>query len=379
MNRRIRSVRKKERGQIPGLYDNAYHAGLETTRNWIGPLENTRAIVEEGRIVSMLQITPFRIWVGGREVTMGGIGGVATRSDRLGKGYAAALMADSVRRMREMGLWTSGLYPFSYAYYRKFGWELCAQTIVYEGLKRDGIAVSGETDPVRLCPGGERPDLLDTAYRNFARGHNCCVVRTRRMWAEALARSGEAYLIGDRRHPTGYFLADYKPAEGGVEMVVRELACSGDRAYGSFFKFLSRLPAQVDRFTVHASPGALLWKHFKEPFACKTVLRPGLQFRVVDVRRALEARGFPEDVDGSAVFSVRDEFAPWNRGPWRMEISGGRCGIKKSSAPPDFDCSIQTFSELYSGFKPADGLAPASAGFLTKAFSGRIPLIFDRF
>src|SRR5579883_1559713 len=87
-------------------------------------LENKRVLRVEGQVVSCLTIIDASCWIGGAPVRMGGIAGVATRMEERRKGYAGQLLLDTARLLETRGYALSGLFPFSYDYYRKFGWEL---------------------------------------------------------------------------------------------------------------------------------------------------------------------------------------------------------------------------------------------------------------
>jgi len=383
MAQTIRKVAEKERRLIPEIYANAYRVDPPEAERWARgtALGDTRAIFEAGRIVSILQIHPYKIYVGGNQVTMGGIGGVATRADRQGKGFAGSLMTDSLFQMRERGFWTSILYPFSYAFYRKFGWELCGLNYSYGEIRRDQILPAREKDLVHSTQAGREIGLLDPVYREFAVRHNLCVVRNGRMWKNRLSsirrERGEVYVIRSGKKTTGYFFCIHKPLDFGYEASIREFACLDEEAYKAFFGFLAQLPVQVARISIFAPSSPLLWKYLKEPYAARTLVAPLLQFRVVDVRKAVEARGFPRDVSGRAVLAIRDETADWNAGPWELEIGDGKARMKKTTLTPDFTCSIQAFSELYSGHAAADQLA--ADGKLKVRLQPRIPFLKNAF
>src|SRR5947207_248211 len=68
--------------------------------------------------------TAAQALIGDAALPMGGICHVATLAAERNKGYASALMRDALRAMRAQGLCTSVLFPFSFRYYRKFGYEL---------------------------------------------------------------------------------------------------------------------------------------------------------------------------------------------------------------------------------------------------------------
>ena len=87
-------------------------------------LLSTIAIFEDGKLMSSVTVEPYRVHFGyGTQLDYGGIGGVACANERRGRGYVQQLLIRSLALMEEQGQTISGLYPFAYAFYRKFGWE----------------------------------------------------------------------------------------------------------------------------------------------------------------------------------------------------------------------------------------------------------------
>lgn len=394
---KIRQVKESERELIAEIYNNSYRIGREKALQWAqaAKLANTRAIFEKGHIVSMLQIIPYQVYIGGKIVPMGGIGGVATRADCQRKGYASALMRDSVKQMKGRGLWVSILFPFSYAYYRKFGWELCGHRYVYREFAQDKVIPFEEKELVRFCEGKKEIPILAKVYTDFAKyQYNLCVMRTKETWLKKITElqnnRAQIYYVEDKNQPIGYFICSDKPLEYGYETVIREYACLNETAYKAMFGFLSQLPTNVAKITLYAPYSPLLWKYFKEPFYPKTSMEPALQFRVVDVKKSLEMRGYPEEANGKVIFTLSDDCAQWNCGPWKLELEKGNPKVTQITADEkiDFCCSIQTFSELYCGYRSAEELAlvgkldfknHSKLDFLNRAFFDKPTYILDFF
>src|SRR5690242_14662527 len=87
-------------------------------------IENKRVLRVNGSIVSCLTIVDTACWIGQGVVRLGGVAGVVTRPALRRRGYAGRLLRETVRTLDEQGYALSALFPFSYDYYRKFGWEL---------------------------------------------------------------------------------------------------------------------------------------------------------------------------------------------------------------------------------------------------------------
>jgi len=86
--------------------------------------DNLRLLfADDGKIASTVCIIPKIMNFAGYDLTLGGIGGVATDPAYRGKGYANMLMVDAVDAMEKDGYDLSILYPFKEEYYAQFGYR----------------------------------------------------------------------------------------------------------------------------------------------------------------------------------------------------------------------------------------------------------------
>jgi aminoglycoside 2'-N-acetyltransferase I len=95
---------------------------------------------EAGKIVSNVGMITREILVGGIPVTVGGIGGVATRPDRQRQGFAAALLAESQKYMAADPVYQFGMLfcdPKRTVYYGKSGYrQMTNQVFIRRGTER---------------------------------------------------------------------------------------------------------------------------------------------------------------------------------------------------------------------------------------------------
>jgi predicted acetyltransferase len=83
----------------------------------------TVGIFDGSRLVASLTIQDLHLFWGTETVPLGGIAGVACTADQRGRGHVAHLLTESLQTMRESGQHLSGLFPFSVAFYRRYGWD----------------------------------------------------------------------------------------------------------------------------------------------------------------------------------------------------------------------------------------------------------------
>jgi predicted acetyltransferase len=84
-------------------------------------------------------------------------------------------------------------------------------------------------------------------------------------------------------------------------------------------------------------------------------LSDGAMLRIVDLKPALESRGF--DADGDVSFQIVDDLCPWNSGTWQLTVEGGRGKLDPSNQAPEFVMPPRVLAMLATGFESATALA----------------------
>lgn len=109
--------------------------------------ERIGAFNDIGDLMAQVQFTGFRSFLWGESVPMEGIGGVATLPQFRRHGAIREIMREGFRRMNDRGTVITILYPFSSAFYRKFGYESFVEQEVF---RFDNALM----EPVKPAPDG---------------------------------------------------------------------------------------------------------------------------------------------------------------------------------------------------------------------------------
>ena len=166
------------------------------------------AFAEDNTMAAVLQCEPHYMWLNGKSVKSGGIANVSTLPEHRHGGMVRHMMKKICDKMYDDGCVMSYLYPFSYEYYRKFGYEMCNEMLRIEAKPNDigdlpfvGSAVQFEhgengTDPA---------DIIDI-YTSFSSGYNIMLDRDAWQWERKLEHDPvlsniRTYIIYDeKRH-----------------------------------------------------------------------------------------------------------------------------------------------------------------------------------
>ena len=155
----IRAAALAERPAVQQLVDLAFdaesygpsvkHPSLSVGQSHLDPYdrpENTRVLLVNGEIVSVVHILARRAYAFRRPVGFGLISIVATHPEHRRRGYLRLLMADAEQHMRERGL-CYGVLMGRFGYYAgSLGWHWCDE-------KRHALR------SIRLAPATECPSL----------------------------------------------------------------------------------------------------------------------------------------------------------------------------------------------------------------------------
>lgn len=127
------------------------------------------AFDDDGEMMSNITIPDYTVFFDGHSCKMGGIGGVATLPQYRRRGGIRACFHAALPDMYDNGYAFSFLFPFSTAYYRKFGYECCVQkyhwTIDPRQLVPPQVAGSFRLAEKR-CPMTDAIREVDAAWEN---------------------------------------------------------------------------------------------------------------------------------------------------------------------------------------------------------------------
>ncbi|MCL2202765.1 MAG: GNAT family N-acetyltransferase [Defluviitaleaceae bacterium] len=314
---------------------------------------------EKGKLLSALTINPYTLRMNGHEVKMGGIGGVATLPEARGRGLVRKLMGPVFDAMREAGQVYSFLYPFSFAYYEKFGYALCYDY-------RQATIPIGEFSsfpyPANIAPHAPEEDFTPFAqiYEAFTRHRNLCAVRNARDWARLLNRDPYlklqfTYLNRDPAgNPDAYVLYETGVRSHSSDNVikVRELCWASPQGLHAIFGFFGKMSPEYRAVNWNIPQGVNLQAILPDPYAVEWAIRATGMNRIVDVNAVLAMLPAPAG-SGRARIHVTDDFQPENSGHYTLEWENDILTAHKKEgfhADADLETPITTLAQLVTGY-----------------------------
>lgn len=320
------------------------------------------AFSEEGELMSSLSVTPFDMRFDGAACPMAGVGAVQTLPPFRRRGGIAACFARVLPQLYDEGFVFSYLYPFSTAFYRRFGYESCVTQLRCR-LDLSLLRAAPEGFSFRLAA-KEAPlsEAIRAVDRAWEARWNMEVLRGEPEydWLKEIdPPATQEYLyvcFGASGEALGY--AAFRTAK---ETEGRDLVCSrfrftgaaGFRALLGVFKSLSA----DHRFAVFTLPSDPALPYLLSEWslgAARFELQQRGMVRVINVKEVLRraaCRG-----EGELRLRIRDALIPQNDGVFSLRFENGRAVcVEKTEAEADAVLEISSFSALIAGVCDFDG------------------------
>lgn len=313
-------------------------------------------VEDEGLITSTLVCRPAPVYINGSPVSHAATGAVATIPESRCKGLASEMMKESVRLLRSENVYLSSLWPFSYPYYRKFGWEIGTETRNYSAAGNVFVEL-GDADKASFMKEGDLR-YIKAVFDDWAQEYNC-LTRRSDVWWERVTRlkltpltepgpgHGVVVHITDDR-VDGYAVYAFTQKDNRKSLSVYEIAYSDAAHRRDMLALLGSLVGD-GTLAFYAPSDDLFLQEMPNPRTVNASVGPSFQFRVIDPVGAMASLAVDEDVSGGVSLSITDPVFEkgWD---FSVEADGGSVEIRKPSARHRLQLDIQTFARLYSGY-----------------------------
>lgn len=307
---------------------------------------------DETEMMGTITVNDYQIQFDGHSCRMGGIGSVATLPQYRRQGCIRACFNAVLEDMYAAGYDFSYLYPFSTAYYRKFGYESCVQRV---SVRVQLDTLSPPAADGTLCLAESKNPLTDairTVDRFWESRFNLMVQHTQDdySWTAKLNPAAQ------EEYTYVYFSDDGTPkAYSTFRSEDRSLRCSrfyftdkeGFNGLMQLFKSMSSDHRAV-QFMLPAvsSMQYLLPELALESVEC-TCQTIGM-VRIINAKSALEKAKYRGS--GSITLKINDLQISQNNRTYAITFAGGRAvSVKETDNEPDALLNIPAFSALLMG------------------------------
>ncbi len=328
------------------------------------------------------------------------VGGVATDPEYRRAGYVRRILETAFEKNSEFGAYVSVLHPFSFAYYRKFGYEKVADHLILE-FPIDGLSFLPRVNDFVKLSGEERVGDVLKIFEKFSQGRN---LMFRRFGSEHLALEPDldekvTYIRYRDNEPVAYVTLNrekvfYVNQMRSVNLHVRELAFTDPDALRDIFGFLRMFEGENDTVKIHncamiPEVDIMLRNYIRISYT----IVPDIMARVLDTEKMLSAHRFPDEKGGFRL-AVNDNL-PDVGGVFEVEYQGGAAKVTRLADSPDsfaektdVECTAPALAQILYGYHSlTPGLLPYMEGVkitgnpkdLIRAYPKAVNGLFEHF
>lgn len=330
----------------------------DTTEDW-------GAFADDGTLMARIVNNHYDFYIDGTPAKTGGIGGVGTLPEYRESGAVRAIFEKLLPEAYRRGEVISALYPFSHAFYRKFGYEVVPFGNEYKltpGLLSDyrkPLSASEKCEVRKWKPGESVRPFLDV-YNAFAPAFNLAATRTEDAMKAHMNVKQEyidrkfSYLFLLAGKPAAYliFTDVFNPA--AAHLKVEECAWTCRAGFYAVLNFLSRFSSDYGSISLTLPSGMDMLSLITSPDAYSIEKRPCQNFmvRVVNAKRLLEIIRKPETCDFT--IGIEDELIAENNVALRVtndcvEELNNATAEQANARTCDIELNIRTLSQLATG------------------------------
>ena len=328
------------------------------------------AFDDKGNLIAALYIIPFEMNFDGHVVKMGGIQAVVTAPEARGTGVMTKVFKECLQLMKEEGQIFSTLYPFSCAYYRKFGYEVAYEHIVTEIDILPFCKYPYPVDSVRFLKKGDDITDIKAVYEVFRKGRNYAIKRDDKDWDKIFPKDDDPYVskaytyvhYDNEGKADSYLKFVGERAKNSTDIKIVELAWTSMSGLYAMFGFIGGLRPQFDKVVWRGMPMDLnMYTLIPEARDIRDITNKEVpnyagdvvMTRIVDLPAVL-ALLKPPHSKGRVVIEVTDKFLPGNTGKYEIAWENGQLNVEKSGQNPDMHTTIEAMAQMALGYLSAD-------------------------
>ncbi|WP_424769057.1 GNAT family N-acetyltransferase [Paenibacillus sp. sgz302251] len=312
---------------------------------------NRYAAFVNGQFAAQATVLELETFIGDKRFAMGGVAGVATWPEHRRQGLVAQLLIHSLKEMKLKGQSVSLLHPFSFSFYRKFGWETYTEHKAYT-IKSEQLP-SRKSYPGRI----QRQDGysgLNDMYEAYASRYNGTLARTDLWWTYRInsRKPGQIAVYYDPNdRPLGYIIYEVK----NMKLHIHELIALNEQAREALWSFIAQHDSMLDEVTLTAPSDDMLPYLLPNP-RIKQEIVPYFMARIVDAEAFVEQYAFHADsVEDLIYIQLSDEHASWNSGEFMLQINtSGKARLSRIAEKEQADAAIKmdigSFTSMLLGY-----------------------------
>lgn len=318
----------------------------------------------EDNLASQIISTPFTVAFHGVNYQMAGIGCVSSYPEYRGKGGISAIMKQLLAELAENKVELSYLAPFSYPFYRKYGFEQLFEQINYTIKAANWPNVKSQPGLMKRVNYEEAKDVCQMIYSVSSNHQRGGVIREPWWWDYTVGMNQEYQfaLYEDELGKAQGYLIYQSSAES---FVIKEWGFLTNQAFQSIIRFIGSHNGSSREFRLETGFDGKNLSYLIPSPLIEMEITPFMMARIVDLNNFLDKYPFTPGIKEVYYLKVEDEYGPWNNGIWKLEVNEtGESIVTKFDQVPEeirdealIVSSIQALTQLFMGYRTGSELS----------------------
>ncbi|KAF1303472.1 GNAT family N-acetyltransferase [Candidatus Enterococcus willemsii] len=307
-------------------------------------------------LASQIIATPLKVQFFNQTFDMTGIGFVASDPCYRGGGRIDQLMTQIIQDAKEKDVLFSYLAPFSYPFYRRYGYELIFERIAYKMPSSEWPDSKRVAGYVRRLDWTQAKPELQAIYTASKENKHGGLLRED-WWYDYKFSIQRPYYFAvyynEKNEAEGYLV--YQIKDGIFNCA--EWVCLTGNAYKSLNRYIATHKESVRE--IHYEQGYNKSNSFfmqERPIASATI-RPEMMVRIIDIKKFLTIFDFSNLSQSFAIVIEEDSYAPWNTGIYEVHADTQKISKVEKTTLPTLTLTVQRFTQLFLGYKTLTELA----------------------
>ncbi|WP_444965013.1 GNAT family N-acetyltransferase [Pediococcus pentosaceus] len=317
-------------------------------------------IKHNGKLRSGMLSIPFHVNFHGVKYKMNGIGDVMSYPEYGGNGAITQLMQQAFNDMLEDNVALSYLAPFSYDFYRRFGYEEVFDRTIYRVKNTDlpRVKIDKKIGSIERLTLAEAIPFIKEVYANNPNSHNAGLIRED-WWWDYLVLKHPHWQVGV------YFSEDHLSAgyviyEGlDTTFSIQEIMFTNWESFQYLSRFICQHESMFSTFEYASGDPLGHPDILKNPSNVEVQIKPYMMARIINLETFINHYPFLKKIKSTRV-AVTDKMLPANNGIWRLLINANGTSFEKISDNEnnmaDIRISIQELTKVLLGYRSLNEL-----------------------
>ena len=322
-----------------------------------------QALSETGAHMSSGVLSFRTLHFAGKEIPCGGIGGINTDPEYRRSGLVREIIGEMAAECDRRGIPLTVLHPFSFAYYRNFGFERVADHRVLEFPITALNFVPRYSNLIR-CTGDAHNQELSEVYNTFAADGRHLMFGRAPEHFPTTDEKKKVYLSYDQEgRPDGYLILEIENYFSVNRMVsvnlhVHELISLTDEAMDRLLGFIRMFEGEMETVkmeNISMIPEVeLRLRHYMHT---NISILPDIMVRINHIKGFFEAIPYPAEAGCFTLKTSEPPRSPWSgetvNGVWRVTYAQGKATVEQlpdDTEDYDFYADVASLAQLVFGY-----------------------------